>query len=146
MNNDSGVIDKVPLSCIATLLFSDAIAQPASARCSSRVWVLPNKRFATQNKQMYIRLHCLRALWSLSTRLPNLKIILQSGPSVFKFNLKRAVIFLHKNFRLCNRRKQSKPVPPRNFWIRFFQIQIQKHLLGFAQTRYSVQECASSAP
>ena len=48
MNNDSGVIDKVLLSCIATLLFSDAIAQPASARCSSRVWVLPNKRFATQ--------------------------------------------------------------------------------------------------
>ena len=121
MNNDSGVIDKVPLSCIATLLFSDAIAQPASARCSSRVWVLPNKRFATQNKQMYIRLHCLRALWSLSTRLPNLKIILQSEPSVFKFNLKRAVIFLHKNFRVCNRSKQGELVPPRNFWIRFFK-------------------------
>ena len=47
-DNDSGVIDKVLLSCIVTLLFSDAIAQPASARCSSRVWVLPNKRFATQ--------------------------------------------------------------------------------------------------
>ena len=55
---------------------------------------------------------------------------------------KLAVIFLHKNFRICNRRKQSKPVPPRNFWIRFFQIQIQKHLLGFAQTRYSAQNCA----
>ena len=41
MNNDSGVIDKVLLSCIATLLFSDAIAQPASNGCSSRVWVLP---------------------------------------------------------------------------------------------------------
>ena len=27
-----------------------------------------------------------------------------------------------------------------------FFIQIQKHLLGFAQTRYSVQECAGSAP
>ena len=133
MNNDSGVIDKVPLSCIATLLFSDAIAQPASARCSSRVWVLPNKRFATQNKQMYIRLHCLqmqtlyirlpclRALWSLSTRLPNLKIILQSGPSVFKFNLKRAVIFLHKNFRVCNRSKQGELVPTHDFWIWFYK-------------------------
>ena len=41
MNNDSGVIDKVLLSCIATLLFSDAIAQPASVRCSSRVWDFP---------------------------------------------------------------------------------------------------------
>ena len=27
-----------------------------------------------------------------------------------------------------------------------FQIQIQKHLLDFVQTRYSVQECASSEP
>ena len=42
-------------------------------------------------------------------------IILQSGPSVFKFNLKRTVIFLHKNFRVCNRSKQGELVPPRNF-------------------------------
>ena len=28
----------------------------------------------------------------------------------------------------------------------FLQIRLQKHLLGFAQTRYSAQECASSAP
>lgn len=103
---------------------------------------VPNKYFATQKKQMYIRLHCLRVLWSLSRCFPNLKITLQSSPSVFKFNLKRAVIFLHKNFRICNRRKQGNPVPPRNFWIRFFQIQIQKHLLDFAQTRYSAQNCA----
>ena len=82
---------------------------------------VPNKYFATQNKQMYIRLHCLRVLWSLSTCFPNLKIILQSRPSVFKFNLKRAVIFLHKNFRVCNRSKQGELVPPRNFWIRFFK-------------------------
>ena len=82
---------------------------------------VPNKYFAEQKWQMYIRLHCLRALWSLSTRLPNLKIILQSGPSVFKFNLKRAVIFLHKNFRVCNRSKQGELVPPRSFWIGFFK-------------------------
>ena len=54
----------------------------------------PNKYFAAQNKQMYIRLHCLRSLWSLSTRPPILKIILQSGPSVFRLKLKRTVIFL----------------------------------------------------
>ena len=28
----------------------------------------------------------------------------------------------------------------------FLQIRLQKHLLGFAQTQYSAQECASSAP
>ena len=59
---------------------------------------VPNKCFATQKKQMYIRLHCLRVLWSLSTCFPNLKIILQIRPSVFKFNLKRTVIFCKKNF------------------------------------------------
>ena len=36
----------------------------------------------------------LLALWSLSTRPPILKIILQSGPSVFRLKLKRTVIFL----------------------------------------------------
>lgn len=102
----------------------------------------PNKYFATQNKQMYIRLHCLRVLWSLSTCFPNLKIILQSRPSVFKFNLKRAVIFLHKNFRVCNRSKQGEFVPPRNFLNLFFTNPASKRLLGFAQTRYSAQNCA----
>ena len=82
---------------------------------------VPNKYFAEQNKQMYIRLHCLRVLWSLSTCFPNLKIILQSGPSVFKFNLKWTVIFLHKNFRICNRSKQGELVPTHKFWIRFFK-------------------------
>ena len=101
----------------------------------------PNKYFATQNKQMYIRLHCLRMLWNLSTCFPNLKIILQSGPSAFKFNLKRTVIFLHKNFRVCNRSKQGEPVPPRKFWTWFFTNPASKHLLGFAQTRYSAQNC-----
>ena len=70
---------------------------------------------------MYIRLHCLRVLWNLSTFFQNLKIILQSRPSVFKFNLKRAVIFLHKNFRICNRSKQGELVPTHKFWIRFFK-------------------------
>ena len=35
------------------------IAQPASVRCSSRVWVFPNKHFATQKVFLYRRKHCL---------------------------------------------------------------------------------------
>ena len=86
---------------------------------------VPNKYFAAQNKQMYIRLHCLRVLWSLSRCFPNLKIILQIRPSVFKFNLKRTVIFLHKKFRVCNRSKQGEPVPTRKFWIRFYKSEFK---------------------
>ena len=81
----------------------------------------PNKYFATQNKQMYIRLHCLRVLWSLSRCFPNLKIILRSRPSIFKFHLMRAVIFCSGSFRVCNRSKQGKLVPTCNFWIWFYK-------------------------
>ena len=31
------------------------------------------------------------------------------------------------------------------FWNQIFQIRLQKHLLGFAQTRYSAQNCADCA-
>ena len=103
---------------------------------------VPNKYFAEQNKQMYIRLHCLRVLWSLSRCFPNLKIILRSRPSIFKFHLMRAVIFCSGSFRVCNRSKQGEPVPPRKFWTWFFTNPASKHLLGFAQTRYSAQNCA----
>ena len=59
MNNDSGVIDKVLLSCIATLLFSDAIAQPASNGCSSRVWVFPTRILQSKTSScIYICIAC----------------------------------------------------------------------------------------
>ena len=62
---------------------------------------VPNKYFAEQKWSLYIRRLCLLVLWSLSTCPPILKIILQVRPSVFKFNLKRTVIFLHKNCADC---------------------------------------------
>ena len=101
--------------------FSFGDAKSASPRMQFKGLGVPNKYFAMQKKQMYIRLHCLLVLWTPSMCFPNLKITLQSSPSVFKFNLKRTVIFLHKNFRICNRRKQGNPVPPRNFWIWFYK-------------------------
>jgi hypothetical protein len=47
-----------------------------------------------------------------------------------------------KIFRICNRRKQGELVPTRNFLNLFFTNPASKHLLGFAQTRYSAQNCA----
>ena len=100
--------------------FSFGDANPASIGCSSRVWVFPTS--ILQRKWcLYRQTHCLRMLWNLSTCSPNLKIILQIRPSVFKFNLKWAVIFLHKNFRVCNRSKQGELAPTHKFWIRFFK-------------------------
>ena len=62
MNNDNCIIDKMPL-----ILYSDATIQRFHrAACIGTVQFkglgVPNKYFAKQNKQMYIRLHCLRAL------------------------------------------------------------------------------------
>ena len=72
--------------------FSFGDAKSASTGCSSRVWMFPTS--ILQRKWcLHRQTHCLRVLWNLSTCFPNLKIILQSRPSVFKFNLKRAVIF-----------------------------------------------------
>ena len=82
---------------------------------------VPNKYFATQKKQMYIRLHCLRMLWNLSTCFPDLKIILRSRPSIFKFHLMRAVIFCSGSFRVSNRSKQGELVPTHDFWIWFYK-------------------------
>ena len=47
-----------------------------------------------------------------------------------------------KIFRICNRRKQGELVPTRNFLNLFFTNPASKHLLGFAQTQYSAQNCA----
>lgn len=48
-------------------LFSDAIAQPAPKRCRpERVWDFPNKHFATQNRHLYVQMHCLQKLWTIT--------------------------------------------------------------------------------
>ena len=75
------------------ILFDDIAAQPTSNGYNSRDWVFPTS--ILQRKWcLYRQTHCLLQLWSLSMRSQDLKIILQLRPSVFKFNLKRTVIFL----------------------------------------------------
>ena len=87
---------------------------------------VPNKYFAKQNKQMYIRLHCLLVLWTPSMCFPNLKITLQSSPSVFKFNLKRTVIFLLRRFlRLHPQQAGRAGTTSQVLNLIFLQIQLQ---------------------
>ena len=86
---------------------------------------VPNKYFAAQNKQMYIRLHCLRVLWSLSACFPNLKIILRSRPSIFKFNLKRTVIFLLGKFSSLQSQQAGRVGTNSRFLNPILQTQLQ---------------------
>ena len=75
----------------------------------------------------------------------NLKIILQSRPSAFKFNLKLAVIFLLRKFSSLQSQQAGRVGTNSRFLNLILQIRLQKHLLGFAQTRYSAQNCAECA-
>ena len=85
-------------------------------------------------------------LWNLSTCFPKLKIILQSGPFVFKFNLKRTVIFFfffaQEVFAFASTASRASRYHLASFEPDFFTNPASKHLLGFAQTRYSAQNCA----
>ena len=124
-----------------TVFLFVCLKQPASTRCSSRVWVLPTSILQRKiSRCIYVCIACRRYETSQHA-FQNLKIILQSRPSVFKFNLKRAVIFCSGGFCVCIRSKQGELVPTRKFWTWFFTNPASKHLLGFAQTRYSAQNC-----
>ena len=145
MNNDSGVIDKVPLSCIATLLFSDAIAQPASTGCSSRVWVLPTSILQRKiSRCIYVCIacwcyeppQCAFQIWkSLCNRARPFSSSTWSG----------RLFFYTKIFEFATAASRAS-------WYQLaifesdFTNPASKHLLGFAQTRCSAQEYASSAP
>ena len=146
MNNDSGAIDKVLLSCIATLLFSDAIAQPASARCSSRDWDFPTSILQSKiSRCIYVCIacnnyeasQCASQIW---------KTFCNWDRPFLSSTWSGRLFFCSGSFRVCIRSKQGEPVPTRKFLNLILQIRLQKHLLGFAQTRYSAPEYASSAP
>ena len=106
-------------ACIPRMQFK-GLGVPQQAFCNAKVF-LYRRKHCLQMQTLYIRLPCLRALWNLSTRLPNLKIILQSRPSIFKFHLMWAVIFCSGSFRVCNRSKQGELVPTHDFWIWFYK-------------------------
>ena len=60
----------------------------------------------------------------------------------FQVQLEADGYFFLGSFRICNRSKQGDLVSTRKFLNLILQIRLQKHLLGFAQTRYSAQNCA----
>ena len=122
------------------ILFSDAIAQPASVRCSSRVWVLPTSILQRKiSRCIYVCIACRRYETSQHA-FQNLKIILQSRPSVFKFNLKRTVIFLLGKFLHLQSQQAGRVGTNSRFLNLILQIRLQKRLLGFAKTRYSAHK------
>ena len=70
----------------------------------------------------------------------NSKIILRSRPSIFKFHLMRAVIFLLRKFSSLQSQQAGRVGTNSRFLNLILQIRLQKRLLGFAKTRYSAHK------
>ena len=137
-----------------SILSSDAIIQPASPGCSSRVWDFPTS--ILQRKMVFVYTKTLLAdadvVYTsalLSDAMKPLNMLSKIWKSFCNQNRLLSsstwsgrLFSARKIFRICNRRKQGEPVPPRKFWTWFFTNPASKHLLSFAQTRYSAQNCA----
>ena len=126
------------------ILFSDAIAQPASVRCSSRVWVFPTSILQRKiSRCIYVCIACNNyeasqcdfQIWKLFSN--------QDRP--FSSSTWSGRLFF------CTKIFEFATAASRASWYQLaifesdFTNPASKHLLGFAQTRCSAQECASSA-
>lgn len=125
--------------------FSFGDANPASNGCSSRVWVFPTSVLQRKRSRcIYVCIAC--GCYEASQRASQIwKSFCKSDRPFSSSTWSGRLFSARKIFRICNRHKQGELVPTRNFWICFLQIRLQKHLLGFAQTQYSAQNCAGYA-
>ena len=104
---------------------------------------VPNKYFAMQKWQMYIRLHCLQALWNLSTCFSKFENHFAIETVRFQVQLEADGYFsARKVFAFAVAASRASWFQLAIFWIWFFTNPASKHLLGFAQTQYSAQNCA----
>ena len=127
------------------ILFSDAIAQPASVRCSSRVWVFPTSILQSKiSRCIYVCIACNNyeasqcdfQIWKLFSN--------QDRP-FSSSTWSGRLFFAQEVFAFASAANRAS-------WYQLaifesdFTNPASKHLLGFAQTRCSAQECASFAP
>ena len=103
------------------ILFSDAIAQPASVRCSSRVWDFPTSILQRKiSRCIYVCIAC--GCYEASQRASQIwKSFCKSDRPFSSSTWSGRLFFCSGSFRVCNRRKQGELVPTCNFWIRFYK-------------------------
>ena len=125
---------------------NEFLLKPAPKWCrSERVWDFPTSILQCKNGRcIYVCIACGRYETSQHT-FQNSKIILRSRPSIFKFHLMRATIFLLRKFSSLHSQQAGQVGTNSQFLNQILQIRIQKRLLGFSQTRYSAQNCADRA-
>ena len=123
------------------ILFSDAIAQPASVRCSSRVWVFPTSILQSKiSRCIYVCIACNN--YEASQRASQIwKSFCKSDRPFSSSTWSGRLLFLRSFLRL-HPQQAGRAGTTSQFLNSILQIRLQKHLLDFAQTRYSAQNCA----
>ena len=104
------------------ILFSDAIAQPASARCSSRVWVFPTSILQRKiSRCIYVCIAC--GCYEASQRASQIWKSFCKSDRPFSSSTwsGRLFFFCSGSFRVSNRSKQGELVPTHDFWIWFYK-------------------------
>ena len=103
------------------ILFSDAIAQPASVRCSSRVWVFPTSILQSKiSRCIYVCIACYN--YEAFQRASQIWKSFCSQDRPFSSSTwSGRLFFSSESFWVCNRSKQGELVPTRNFWIWFYK-------------------------
>ena len=101
--------------------FSFGDANPASIGCSSRVWVSPTSILQRKRSRcIYVCIAC--GCYEISQRASQIwKSFCDQDRPFSSFTWCGRLFFCSGSFRVCNRSKQGEPVPPRNFWIRFYK-------------------------
>ena len=99
--------------------FSFGDANPASVRCSSRVWVLPTSILQRKiSRCIYVCIacwcyeppQCASQIW---------KSFCKSDRPFSSLTWSGRLFFCSGSFRVCNRSKQGELVPTHDFWIWF---------------------------
>ena len=139
-------------SCFTTfhpycLRFScDAIMQPASTGCNSRVWGFPT---SILQSKIRVCIYERPACWYYETSRCASKFENHFASQTVSFQVQLEAdgyFSVQEIFAFATAASRASRYHLAIFESDFLQIRLQKHLLGFAQTRYSAQKCASSAP
>ena len=122
------------------ILFSDAIAQPASVRCSSRVWVFPTSILQRKiSRCIYV---CIAwGCYEASQRASQIwKSFCKSDRPFSSSTWSGRLFFLLRKFSSLQSQQAGRVGTNSRFLSLILQIRLQKRLLGFAKTRYSAHK------
>ena len=97
------------------ILFSDAIAQPASVRCSSRVWDFPTSILQRKiSRCIYVCIACYNCVGSQDAS-KTWKAFCKSNRPFSSSTWSGRLFFCSESFCICSRSKQGELVPTCNF-------------------------------